>query len=289
MSLNMDRIKEMYEKEINNKREHDNRYAEIVDEGETRVRLLPPKTSAEDFFFATRFHRIDDKIYICPKAYNHSRCPICEKVTKLYKSKDPSDIELASKIYAKKRYYYNVIVRSKEEEGPKVLITGVKLLDKFLTAMKNPDIGDMTHPETGYDFIIIKKRKGEFPNYDDSECARKQSKLSDDPAKAKQWIESQHDLKSLINITSYDDLKKALDEYLVFDQDAVVETAEIVESKNKIHSIGATPVIPMVSTTTVTGATNVLAATPQLKVPQDDKELADFLSTLNKMKEANNG
>lgn len=291
MALNLEDVKKMLDAEVNGKKQKDEKYVDVADEAITRVRILPPKDS-KNFYLKSGYHVIEEKFYTCPKYTNGSRCPICDKVSKLYRSKDPADIELARSLKARKRFYFNAIDRSVEEKGPKILITGIKLFQKILDSICNVEIGDITDPETGYDFLINKTKIGDFWNYDKSEVSRKTSKLSTDPEKAKQWIANQYDLAAQVTIPEYDELAEALANFLAYDNSTVDAAKKIVENKNTVmpssvveQAKSAMMNKPATTTTPAAAPVTETSAAPE----DDDKDMSDFIANLNKLKEEMNG
>lgn len=274
---NVDDIKKIYDQEINRKKTLDEKYAPIKDEDSTRVRILPANKQGRAFFVKSGYHKIGDEYVTCPKMSRGLRCPVCELVSKLYKSKNIADVELAGQLKAKKRFYFNVVVRGEEEKGARVLVTGIKLYEKVLASIVDPEIGDITDPMNGFDFIISKKMKAGYWNYDDSVVARKQSKLDEDPAKAAATIEKQHDLEDEIKLFTFEELKQKLDEFFA---------TNITESAPAMRSAEDAVVVKNVMPGTII-TEKVVAAPVNAKPaePAADADLDSFISTINKLRE----
>lgn len=194
------------------------KYVQLRD-GENRIRLLPPKDSDSNFYAETAIHRINGKNLHC---IGRARCPICKHVSKLYDSKLEENIEEARKIKSKKRYYFNAIVREDKDpttgetlidQGPKIFSCGIKLFEKILSTFVDPDYGDLTKLADGWDYKIVKKQIGEYPNYDDS-APRPKSTPAGTPEQCAEWLDNLHDLEALIVKKSPDELQEELDFYL---------------------------------------------------------------------------
>ena len=208
--LNLDELREIYAREIEKKKPTDERFVVIKEEATTKVRILPSNKPGRQFFIKSGVHKVGEDWIDCPKHTKGLRCPVCEEVARLYKSTNPADIELARSLKAKKKFYFVAIVRGEEDKGPRILNVGVKLYEKILNTILNPEVGDITDPESGFDFNITKKMKAGYWNYDESEAARRQSKLSENKEEAAKWINEQPDAEILINIQEYDVIKSKL-------------------------------------------------------------------------------
>ena len=214
-SEKIEKFKRIFDEEINKKKTSDAKYADSdIKEGDTHIRILPSGNSEQHFFLKSGFHKIMGEYYNCPKEYKNAKCPICEYVSKLYKSGQMEDVELARELKKTKRYYYNVVVRGAEDKGVRVLTSGIKLFEKIIGACANPDIGDITDLVEGYDFKVHKRMKDNFWNYDLSEAARKSSPLNIDPVKIKEWMGSLWPLDKEVTLLSYPELKEVLDNAL---------------------------------------------------------------------------
>lgn len=211
----IEKFRKIFEQEVEKKRILDAKYADgDVKDGETYIRILPNKDPNKHFFLKSGFHKIFGEYYNCPKEFKNAKCPICEYVSKLYRSTQMEDVELARELKKVKRYYYNVVVRGAEDKGVRILTSGIKLFEKIIGACANPEIGDISDAKEGYDFIIKKRMKDGYWNYDLSEASRRASPLNPDSVKAEAWIQSQYDLEQEVTINTYQELKEVLDNAL---------------------------------------------------------------------------
>jgi len=251
----IEKFKKIFDEEINRKKVLDQKYADSdIVEGDTMIRILPSLDAERHFFLKSGFHKILGEYYNCPKEYKNAKCPICEYVSKLYKSNTVEDLELAKELKKTKRFYYNVVVRGAEDKGVRVLTSGIKLFEKIIGACANPEIGDITDLKEGYDFRVNRRKKDGYWNYDLSEAARKPTPVSADPAKAKDWMGTLFDLDKEVTLLTYPELKSILDTALAqISGGGVAHSAPISRVESKVESIQrpvtAAPLPAAVSTT----------------------------------------
>lgn len=189
------------------------------------IRILPAGDTNENFFSETSLHRIGMQNIHCPK-FKGDPCPVCQYISELWNTKDQENIDRARQIKARKRYYFNVIVRERvitdektgkdvveKDAGPLIFSCGVKLFEKFLkTILDDEEYGDITDLRNGWDFRIIKEIKDGYPNYDDSKPKRDPSPAGTKEQMA-QWMGELHNLSELIKYKTTDELIKELQTY----------------------------------------------------------------------------
>jgi len=222
------KFKKIWQTEVEKKKVTDAKYADadIKENVDNFIRILPNKNPDLHFFLKSGYHKVAGDFVNCPKEVLNIKCPICEFVSRLYKSNTIEDLALARELKKVKRFYYNVIVRSAEDKGVRILTSGIKLFEKIIGACANPEIGDISDVNEGYDFIIRKRMKDNYLNYDLSEASRKQSPLSTDSVKATTWMNNLFDLEKEITILSYQELKTMLDNHLNSDSGTVTPTPQ---------------------------------------------------------------
>jgi len=218
-----------------------------VQEGFVAMRILP-RRKGQEVYGCTRIHTITNPTTgvksqcHCPreltknsKGYDQwiGDCIICKYYTDLWqKSEGLSGKEQESlqnkarELKPLERYYYNVIVRSesdgkngiKTNVGPKIYSCGKTVHTKIMISINGdeaagePALGDITHPNTGRDFKLVKKitKSGykEFPNYDNSRFEEPSSAGTQQELQT--WFANLHDLTSLRVIKTPEDIKHAL-------------------------------------------------------------------------------
>ena len=184
----------------------------MMDEGTSVVRVLPWKNEEQDFYTETAIHRLNDRNYHCPRI-KEGPCPVCDTYYGLWKDINAMGKEtaqgkeladLARQIKGRKRYYMNVV--DKRDDKVKILSVGQKLFGKILDCFFDEDFGDITDPEKGWDFKIVKDTQGQWPNYDKSAPKPKASSAGTNKQIA-EWMDELHDIHGLVKVADYEQLK----------------------------------------------------------------------------------
>lgn len=180
-----------------------------IKDGTNTVRILPPKAEGKEFYAETKIHRIpmengQTKNVHCRKVHGEN-CPLCDLYYALWKTGKKEDEALARVIKPRERYYLNILDR--ETSDVKILSIGQILYKKIVAAMIDPDFGDITDPEKGYDFKIVKTMEGQWPKYDQSSPRPKPSVLGTKAEVAK-IMDTLHDIHALVKKEEYDEVKR---------------------------------------------------------------------------------
>lgn len=170
--------------------------------GTNIIRILPGKTRGNDFYVETLVHWVENTPVNCRRMEGHDDCPICKQVKALYEAGETSK---ASKLRASKRYYFNVIDRENEAEGPMVYGCGVKVFNQVLSIMIDPDYGDITDPDNGFDLKLIRTPKG-GSNVDYNVTPRR----NESPLNIDGWEEKMYDLSLLAEVKSPEEIEKII-------------------------------------------------------------------------------
>ena len=181
-----------------------------IPEGTNAVRILPWKDEEKEFYAETKIHRIPQgeghvKNVHCRKIHGEP-CPLCDMYYGLWKTGRKEDEDLARQIKPRSRYYMNVLDR--ESGDVKILSVGVILFKKIIGAMLDPDFGDITDPQNGHDFKIVKEMEGQWPKYDQSQPRPKSSVLGSNQEVAS-IMESLHGVHDLVKLEDYDTVKQS--------------------------------------------------------------------------------
>jgi len=181
-----------------------------IPEGSNAVRILPWRDDEREFYAETKIHRVpgpDDSVknMHCRKVHGEA-CPMCDLYFALWKTGRKEDETLARQIKPRARYYLNILAR--ESGDIKILSIGVILFKKIIGAMLDEDFGDITDPETGHDFKIVKEMDGQWPKYDQSQPRPKSSPLGS-KAEIASFMDSLHEIHELVKLEEYEDVKKA--------------------------------------------------------------------------------
>ena len=209
--LNMDAMKTKLDAESQSN--YSNTDYDKLQQGKNVRRVLWPKGDKDSFYSEGYIHfglGADGKsVATCPKTWgSKEKCPICEYVEELQKSKSKEDKKLADDIKAKRRIYINVISRDDDEETPKVLPIGVTILKGLLETICDADYGDITDPEEGRDVTITRKGQGMKTEY--SVLPKPKSSEVSETQTPEEIEEEMTDLDSLFVKKSYEELEAIL-------------------------------------------------------------------------------
>lgn len=252
--MNIEKIKELYDqlnppsKNQNANNKDDSNFLKL-EVGTTTVRILP-QINEEDMLFTKKdMHKVtnaegNDQYFLCLKLFDKS-CPLCDAYFMLYKvhnlqaaeaGADPKKFESFPKQVAKslkkwERYMMNVLVRDTNEV--KILDAGVKLANKIVGLMMDPDIGDITDIKSGRDFKIIKEIISDYPNYDQSTVKVNSSPVASSKAEIDEILSKRHDLGALVAEPDYTEVKTAADFIL---SSFTEELSKVEVRKNKSNN-----------------------------------------------------
>jgi len=196
------------------------------EEGKNRIRIIAPPGRKVPFK-EVGYHFLD-KTYLCPQVTNNERCPICEMVDKLEKSKYSEDIKLANKLRVYIRGAW--IILDRKDNKVKVWTSSQRVFEDLIDYLADGDFGDFTDPFKGRDIILKRETpKNGITRYTvqflDPEPIYESKK------KIKELLESLPDLDSFVT-KSYDDLRDVLEGF-VDEEDIEIEDVEDEEKKKK--------------------------------------------------------
>ena len=152
--------------------------------------------------------------------------PIQELITKLRDEGSKESYELAKKLYPKMRCYAPVIVRGEEEKGVRLWAFGKQVYQTLLNYMLDEDYGDITDPLEGRDVrVTCTKQPGKMWTSTDVRPRGKDSPLSENNDKSKQWLDNIPDVNDLFELKSYEELERIINSWLDGDdEDSSKET-----------------------------------------------------------------
>lgn len=176
--------------------------------GNNNIRIMPPKDPDNPIFYA----EVDvhwnvgpnNKRVNCIKA-SAGVCPVCEVVEKLRNSKDPIDQALVNDMRSQTRAMMNIVDLGSPEKGVQIYECGSRVLQDVLGFFVDPDWGDLTDPERGYNVII--ERQGSRQN-DTRYTVR--ARKSATPIDKEEWLEQLNDLNRIAKGGTYDQVKAIL-------------------------------------------------------------------------------
>lgn len=180
-------------------------------DGRNVIRILPAKEGQEFYAEAKVRYNVgpNNKMVTVPLDSSKDNCPIHAFVDALYKSGDSDDEKLAKRMRASNRFYFNVIDRSLEEgdEGyGEVMVFGCgkTIFTDILGIIVDPDFGDITDPENGFDIIITKSGKKLDTEY------KTNARPKQTPIGIADWKEKLNDLQKISEPAAYEKREKIL-------------------------------------------------------------------------------
>ena len=201
------------------------------------VRVLPPvwEGNGDPFVSVTYHHNLgkDGKSHVvCPNMTFKEKgaCPICDHTFALRKTEDPLNLEQAKKLKIKPKVYANVIVKGysshttlpgqpeelimpDEQFKTQILSIHWGLYMEFLSYLANPQYGDITSINEGFDFVytVYKDPKSGF-NTHKIQPFRNPSAIAKDPAVVQKLSEQATDLTKFQKRETKEKLAQLLDE-----------------------------------------------------------------------------
>lgn len=177
-------------------------------QGRQIIRVLPEVGEMKFFYQEVGKHSMPPdrkKSVYCPKFTTAEEldCPVCELVDDLYRSGDKISKALAKGLRVKKMYWMSVIVRGKvdpntheqveEDSGPFIYTPGVKVFGEIMNYILDPEYGDVTDVEDGFDIILTRTGTGIETEYS-VKPRRNSSPLSKSDQQAQDWLNAAKDL-----------------------------------------------------------------------------------------------
>jgi len=201
--------------------------------GKQVIRVVPSKFNPKNPFTELSFHYGIGKYPMVSPTNFGDKDPIMEFAKQLRQSEDPEDWQLAKKLTPKTRIFLPVIERGKENEGVKLFQFGKQLYEEFLQMAVDEEIGDYSDVSSGRDIklnTVGPEATGTKYNRTTISPSLKESVLTDDQNLLNTLLEEQPNPKDLYQVKSYEDMKKALQEWIdPSDEDEVEESNESEE------------------------------------------------------------
>lgn len=184
--------------------------------GEYKVRCLPWKNSPDGQPFVERwFYYLGTNAGIlAPKQFGKPD-PIDDLIRKLYSSGKPEDRNLAKQLQPKMRAYTPVIVKGQEDKGPQVWSFGKIVYQRLLSFFVDEDYGDILDPNEGFDLkVTITQAPGKQFQDTVVDCKGRSTKLHDDPAVMKKWLDSIPNIDDMYRLKSKEEIESVLNAWL---------------------------------------------------------------------------
>ncbi len=208
--------------------------------GDQVIRILPNKFATEEGLPETEVIYHEQKVFkrsVYSLENFGEKDPVKMMIKELFADDDPSTKEdsqaLAKKLYTKKKYAFQVIVRGEEEKGVRIWETNKTNTEAIYALMDNEDYGDITDIVEGTDLTIKGfedtfkqgKKAIKFTNIE-IQPKRNSSKLSKDSELVEKWLEEQQDPLAVHKRLSFDEIKSLLLKYIDPESEDVVDEEE---------------------------------------------------------------
>lgn len=185
--------------------------------GRNIVRVLPPPKGEKSPFRVVFQHFIEmpggSKSVICARLEAKKPCTVCEHVNRLRKSTIKADQDAANDLFARRRVFCNVIDRSDEASGPKLLAFGKTVHEQLTTLRTDPAAGgNYIDPFEGSDVIITRTGTGKNDTKYQVALARKTTTLEKHGNEKimQDWIDNQADLNKFAKLPSTAEVRALL-------------------------------------------------------------------------------
>ena len=166
------------------------------------------------------------KTFLCNKRSFNEECPICELASSMWQAQEefekegtprPDLRQAAINMFAKNRYYANVLVRGEEEKGVQVYSFGKRVAQAAYEVFLDQDYnGKFLDVNDGFDFKI----KYELEDPTDKRSAKtiirpsaKPSPLADTAEEIEDIMSTAYDLDEIYTPSELTDIIAALDKY----------------------------------------------------------------------------
>lgn len=176
--------------------------------------------------------------------------PIKELRMKLFQSGNPSDKELAKKLFPKMRSYIPVVVLSGPDANPEkvqVWTFGSQIYQKLLGYFMNEKIGDYFDPKSGFNLNVkVSKQKNKtfFDTEVELDALGGRCPVAETDEKIKELLDKIPDINGMFTLKDYDTIQKELNAYLNGNADvdtksdsSGVEKGNDNDSKNSLDDL----------------------------------------------------
>lgn len=278
--------------------------------GKQVIRIVPYQHQPDDPFIQMKFHYdFNGKNYLSPSTYNNPD-PIVELADRLKKDKDTW--KMGRSIEPKLRTYVPIIVRGEEEKGVKFWGFGVTIYKQIMTAMAEPDYGDITDLNNGYDIQVefksvdqvqkVNEDGKKFPETSIFIKPKQRPVIDPTNPKAKEILTlittKQPNISEVYPVSTYEELSAALEEYISKAKAGqaedsaptpVEEESNVVLPSEEQISAAQEPVVPVAEVKVETAApvvvtpptaTKPVASPTAAKAVTNVKELTAAFETL---------
>lgn len=234
MAINLDAVRQKLSQLQNVTTKQNNLWK--PEPGAQQIRIVPYQHNRENPFLELYFHyNFGGKNMLSPITYGRPD-PIVEFAEKLKSSGSKEDWKMGKKLEPTMRCYAPIIVRGKEHEGIKFWGFGKTVYQELLGFIADPDYGDITDPMNGRDITVEFKAKEQTgKDYPETSIRIKPNTTPITTDKSVlEKLSSQPNINDIFKEPSYDDMMKALQDWLnPSDEPAAAETKSDTQKQNK--------------------------------------------------------
>ena len=203
----------------------------------TQVRIVPYKYNKDFPFSELYFYFGIGKPRMLALSNFEETDPILEFATKLRKSGDQTNIDLAKKLFPKLRIFAPVVVRGEEDKGVRFWEFGKMVYQELLGVMADEDYGDITDVASGRDItieVIPAKETGKMYNTTTVRVKPNQTPLAPEAPTVESLLENQKDIIGLYKKYPFDEMKDILQGWLKPEESDGGKETEKVEPQGKV-------------------------------------------------------
>jgi hypothetical protein len=184
------------------------------EEGDQDVRFLPSPDG--DPFKEYHFHYGLGDSFLCPKRNFNEKCAVCEFASALWKEGTPESQKQAKGLFARQRFFTNVLVRDKDgtfSQPPKPYGYGKETYEQLIETSLDPDYDDFTDPEQGRDFKLNYKKADKQGAYPKTKLTikAKQSSIGKAKKEIKEILDKAQPIESYLTRKSSQEVQAILD------------------------------------------------------------------------------
>ena len=124
-----------------------------------KIRVCPPKAGAKFYLRVDLHYSIGPKnrTFPCPRSVDEDEsCFLCDLAEQLRDSDDPARQAEYQQVRAKKRYLIAIVDVNAKDKGIQVWRAPTTCWRDIVMIIRDPDWGNITHPQTGRNIKIIK-------------------------------------------------------------------------------------------------------------------------------------
>lgn len=185
--------------------------------GKSIIRIVPSKFNPDDPFVELKFHNTISRFPILALSNFGKQDPVEDLIEELRKTNSKENWSLSGKISPRLRYFVPVIVRGEEDKGVRIWSISTTVYKALLAIAADEEYGDFTDIVNGFDLVVEKTPAagpGQYPEIS-VRAKRNSSKLSENKEEVKKWLSDQPEVIKLFRESTYEYIKKQLENYLM--------------------------------------------------------------------------